>query len=96
MVPFSRSLLSLSKHIVRGCDRGFIQYLTVCLITTIANKNFSQHPLIHETIHIKSGAWDNSGGFIYSKPHQILSRSRVCHKNVAAYPPRFAHFINTA
>ena len=38
---------------------------------TIANKNFSQHTLIHETIRIKSGAWDDSGVFIYSTLNHI-------------------------
>ncbi|KAJ7937669.1 coatomer alpha subunit [Mycena leptocephala] len=38
---------------------------------TIANKNFSQHSLIHQTIRIKSGAWDNSGVFIYSTLNHV-------------------------
>ena len=38
---------------------------------TIANKNFSQHTLIHETIRIKSGAWDDSGVFVYSTLNHI-------------------------
>lgn len=38
---------------------------------TIANKNFSQHSLIHETIRIKSGAWDDAGVFIYSTLNHI-------------------------
>jgi len=38
---------------------------------TIANKNFSQHSLIQETIHIKSGAWDDAGVFIYSMLNHI-------------------------
>lgn len=43
----------------------------VFLAITIANKNFSQHTLIHETIRIKSGAWDDSGVFIYSTLNHI-------------------------
>jgi coatomer protein complex subunit alpha (xenin) len=38
---------------------------------TIASKNFSQHTLIHETIRIKSGAWDDSGVFIYSTLNHV-------------------------
>lgn len=38
---------------------------------TIANRNFSQSTLIHETIRIKSGAWDDSGVFIYSTLNHI-------------------------
>ncbi|PPR07467.1 hypothetical protein CVT26_013437 [Gymnopilus dilepis] len=38
---------------------------------TIANKNFSQHSLIHETIRIKSGAWDDAGVFIYSTLNHV-------------------------
>jgi len=41
------------------------------LAITIANKNFSQHSLIHETIRIKSGAWDDAGVFIYSTLNHI-------------------------
>ena len=38
---------------------------------TIANKTFSQSTLIHETIRIKSGAWDDSGVFIYSTLNHV-------------------------
>lgn len=38
---------------------------------TIANKNFSQHSLVHETIRIKSGAWDDAGVFIYSTLNHV-------------------------
>ncbi|KAF8625601.1 hypothetical protein AX15_005287 [Amanita polypyramis BW_CC] len=38
---------------------------------TVANKTFSQHSLIHETIRIKSGAWDDSGVFIYSTLNHV-------------------------
>jgi hypothetical protein len=38
---------------------------------TIANKNFSQSSLVHETIRIKSGAWDDTGVFIYSTLNHI-------------------------
>ena len=38
---------------------------------TIANRNFSTHSLIHETIRIKSGAWDDAGVFIYSTLNHI-------------------------
>lgn len=41
------------------------------LAITIANKNFTQHTLIHETIRIKSGAWDDSGVFVYSTLNHI-------------------------
>ena len=41
------------------------------LAITIANKNFSQSSLIHETIRIKSGAWDDSGVLIYSTLNHI-------------------------
>ena len=45
--------------------------LTFAKAITIANKNFTQHTLIHETIRIKSGAWDDSGVFIYSTLNHI-------------------------
>jgi coatomer protein complex subunit alpha (xenin) len=37
----------------------------------IANKNLEQLCLIHETIKIKSGAWDDIGIFIYSTLNHI-------------------------
>ncbi|KAJ3014266.1 UNVERIFIED_CONTAM: hypothetical protein HDU68_000356 [Siphonaria sp. JEL0065] len=37
----------------------------------IASKNLEQLALIHETIKIKSGAWDESGIFIYSTQNHI-------------------------
>ena len=45
--------------------------LTRYVAITIANKTFSQHTLIHETIRIKSGAWDDTGVFIYSTLNHI-------------------------
>jgi hypothetical protein len=41
------------------------------LAITIANKTFSQHSLIHETIRIKSGAWDDAGVFIFSTLNHV-------------------------
>ena len=41
------------------------------LVVTIANKNFAQSSLVHETIRIKSGAWDDAGVFIYSTLNHI-------------------------
>jgi coatomer protein complex subunit alpha (xenin) len=38
---------------------------------TIANKTFTQSTLIHETIRIKSGAWDDSGVFVYSTLNHV-------------------------
>ncbi|KAJ7754669.1 hypothetical protein DFH07DRAFT_1029120 [Mycena maculata] len=44
---------------------------------TIANKNFSQHSFIHETIRIKSGAWDDSGVFIYSTLNHVKDEGLI-------------------
>jgi len=38
---------------------------------TIANKNLEQNCMLHETIRIKSGAWDDMGIFIYSTLNHI-------------------------
>lgn len=37
----------------------------------IANKMLGHSSLIHETIRIKSGAWDDSGIFVYSTLNHI-------------------------
>ncbi|KAH9947517.1 coatomer subunit alpha-2 [Amylocystis lapponica] len=58
------------KYVVWNTDGSLVALLSKHTIT-IANKTFSQHTLIHETIRIKSGAWDDSGVFIYSTLNHI-------------------------
>lgn len=58
------------KYVVWSNDAGFVALMSKHTIT-IANKTFSQHSLIHETIRIKSGAWDDSGVYIYSTLNHI-------------------------
>ncbi|EKM58105.1 uncharacterized protein PHACADRAFT_252139 [Phanerochaete carnosa HHB-10118-sp] len=58
------------KYVVWSADGSLVALLSKHTIT-IANKNFSQHTLIHETIRIKSGAWDDSGVFVYSTLNHI-------------------------
>ncbi|KAJ3491313.1 hypothetical protein NLI96_g814 [Meripilus lineatus] len=58
------------KYVVWSADGALVALLSKHTIT-IANKNFSQHTLIHETIRIKSGAWDDAGVFIYSTLNHI-------------------------
>ncbi|KAF7798456.1 hypothetical protein EIP86_009677 [Pleurotus ostreatoroseus] len=58
------------KYVVWSADGSLVALLSKHTIT-IANKTFTQHTLIHETIRIKSGAWDDSGVFIYSTLNHI-------------------------
>ncbi|KAF9530156.1 coatomer subunit alpha-2 [Crepidotus variabilis] len=58
------------KYVVWSNDSSLVALMSKHTIT-IANKNFSQHSLIHETIRIKSGAWDDAGVFIYSTLNHI-------------------------
>ncbi|TCD66559.1 hypothetical protein EIP91_001227 [Steccherinum ochraceum] len=58
------------KYVIWSADGALVALLSKHTIT-IANKNFSQHTLIHETIRIKSGAWDDAGVFIYSTLNHI-------------------------
>lgn len=58
------------KYSVWSADGSLVALLSKHTIT-IASKNFSQHTLIHETIRIKSGAWDDSGVFIYSTLNHV-------------------------
>ncbi|KAF8208547.1 coatomer WD associated region-domain-containing protein [Mycena galopus ATCC 62051] len=58
------------KYVVWSNDGSLVALMNKYTIT-IANKNFSQHSLIHETIRIKSGAWDDSGVFIYSTLNHV-------------------------
>ncbi|KAF9236643.1 coatomer WD associated region-domain-containing protein [Melanogaster broomeanus] len=61
------------KYVTWSSDGQFVALMSKHTIT-IANKNFSDSSLIHETIRIKSGAWDDAGVFIYStlNHHKIL------------------------
>ncbi|RDB29920.1 Coatomer subunit alpha [Hypsizygus marmoreus] len=58
------------KYVIWSGDGALVALLSKHTIT-IANKNFSTHSLIHETIRIKSGAWDDTGVFIYSTLNHI-------------------------
>ncbi|KAH9478659.1 Coatomer subunit alpha [Psilocybe cubensis] len=58
------------KYVVWSNDSSLVALMSKHTIT-IANKNFSQHSLIHETIRIKSGAWDDAGVFIYSTLNHV-------------------------
>jgi coatomer protein complex subunit alpha (xenin) len=43
----------------------------LCAAIMITDKNLGQSNLVHETIRIKSGAWDDSGVFVYSTLNHI-------------------------
>lgn len=58
------------KYVVWSGDGALVALMSKHTIT-IANKNFSTHSLIHETIRIKSGAWDDAGVFIYSTLNHV-------------------------
>ncbi|KAF8343107.1 coatomer WD associated region-domain-containing protein [Cantharellus anzutake] len=58
------------KYVVWNNDGNMVALLSKHTIT-IANKTLSQSCLIHETIRIKSGAWDDTGAFIYSTLNHI-------------------------
>ncbi|CAJ0755331.1 24382_t:CDS:10 [Entrophospora sp. SA101] len=58
------------KYVVWSSDYNQVVLLSKHTIV-IANKTLEQSRLIHETIRIKSGAWDDSGIFIYSTLNHI-------------------------
>lgn len=58
------------KYVVWNPDSSLVALMSKHTIT-ISNRTFSQHSLIHETIRIKSGAWDESGVFIYSTLNHV-------------------------
>ncbi|KAF8761104.1 Coatomer (COPI) alpha subunit C-terminus [Rhizoctonia solani] len=58
------------KYVIWNADGSTVALLSKHTIT-IANKNMTQSSLIHETIRIKSGAWDDSGVFVYSTLNHI-------------------------
>ncbi|KAH8829364.1 coatomer subunit alpha-2 [Flagelloscypha sp. PMI_526] len=64
------------KYVVWSVDSQWVALMSKHTIT-IATKNFSKNSQIHETIRIKSGAWDDSGVFIYS----TLNHVKYCLSN---------------
>ncbi|KAG8924486.1 hypothetical protein FRC02_010403 [Tulasnella sp. 418] len=58
------------KYVVWSPDGSSVALLSKHSIT-IANKTLAQSCLIHETIRIKSAAWDDSGVLIYSTLNHI-------------------------
>ncbi|KAK0449697.1 coatomer WD associated region-domain-containing protein [Desarmillaria tabescens] len=58
------------KYVSWSADNSMVALMSKHTIT-IANRNFTQSSLIHETIRIKSGAWDDSGVFIYSTLNHV-------------------------
>ncbi|KAM0749301.1 coatomer protein complex, subunit alpha [Meredithblackwellia eburnea MCA 4105] len=60
----------LVKYVVWSNDNSMVALLSKHTIM-IANKNLGQSAMVHETIRIKSGAWDDSGIFVYSTLNHI-------------------------
>lgn len=58
------------KYVVWSNDGSMVALLSKHTII-IANKTLGQHSLIHETIRIKSGAWDDCGILVYSTLNHI-------------------------
>ncbi|RUS21604.1 coatomer WD associated region-domain-containing protein, partial [Endogone sp. FLAS-F59071] len=58
------------KYVVWSPDMSLVALLSKHTIT-LANKNLEQSALIHETIRIKSGAWDDAGIFVYCTLNHI-------------------------
>ncbi|KAG8856653.1 hypothetical protein FRB91_000492 [Serendipita sp. 411] len=58
------------KYAVWNTDGSTVALLSKHTIT-LANKTLSHSSLIHETIRIKSGAWDDIGVFVYSTLNHI-------------------------
>ncbi|KAK0238015.1 coatomer WD associated region-domain-containing protein [Armillaria nabsnona] len=58
------------KYVSWSADNSMVALMSKHTIT-ISNRNFTQSSLIHETIRIKSGAWDDSGVFIYSTLNHV-------------------------
>eukprot|EP00163_Fabomonas_tropica_P030426 TRINITY_DN6854_c0_g1_i2.p1 TRINITY_DN6854_c0_g1~~TRINITY_DN6854_c0_g1_i2.p1 ORF type:complete len:1127 (-),score=252.92 TRINITY_DN6854_c0_g1_i2:190-3570(-) len=53
------------KYVVWNDDHTMVAMISKHALV-VANKNFKQLYTVHETVRIKSGAWDSTGVFIYS------------------------------
>ncbi|GAA5999111.1 coatomer subunit alpha [Rhodotorula paludigena] len=60
----------LVKYVVWNADNSMVALLSKHTIM-LANKQLGQANLIHETIRIKSGAWDDAGVFLYTTLNHI-------------------------
>jgi coatomer protein complex subunit alpha (xenin) len=60
----------LVKYVVWSQDGNNVALLSKHTIT-IANKSLGQSALIHETIRIKSAAWDDTGVLVYTTLNHI-------------------------
>lgn len=58
------------KYVVWSADGSLVALLSKHTIT-LSNKTLSTNNLVHETIRIKSAAWDDSGVLIYSTLNHI-------------------------
>lgn len=58
------------KYVVWNADLSLVALLSKHTIT-IADKDLNQKCLIHETIRIKSGTWDDAGVFVYCTLNHI-------------------------
>ncbi|KIY66676.1 Coatomer, alpha subunit [Cylindrobasidium torrendii FP15055 ss-10] len=58
------------KYVVWNHDSSMVALMSKHTIT-VTNRTFGEHSLIHETIRIKSGAWDDAGVFIYSTLNHV-------------------------
>ncbi|KAJ9474724.1 Coatomer subunit alpha [Pseudozyma hubeiensis] len=58
------------KYVIWSIDGGMVALLSKHTIT-LADKSFGSSNLIHETIRIKSAAWDESGVLLYSTLNHI-------------------------
>ncbi|KAG2172138.1 hypothetical protein INT44_006607 [Umbelopsis vinacea] len=58
------------KYVVWSADMNLVALLSKHTIT-IADKDLQQKCLIHETIRIKSGTWDDAGVFVYCTLNHI-------------------------
>lgn len=58
------------KQVIWSNDMTMVALLSKHLVI-IANKKLEQVAQIHETIKVKSGAWDDSGVFIYTTLNHI-------------------------
>ena len=58
------------KYAVWSADSSMVALLSKHTII-LANKTLAQNNVIHETIRIKSGAWDDAGVFVYSTLNHI-------------------------
>ena len=62
---------NINHKLIRTFDMYTVLFIILLLAIAICNRKLENLCTIHENIRVKSGAWDESGVFIYTTSNHI-------------------------